>query len=244
MRRPLLCLFCAVLLSANSPVRADLFEGFDSLTELDSVSTATQVTASGFHGVLRSDPLGITGLFQGTSSVFPAQSGPANSYVGMNYENTGDLGTISTWLLSPVFNLNNGDQMSFWTRTVPGSGFADRLEVRLSTLGSSLDVGNSATSVGAFSNLLTTVNPGLNEFDYPGAWTQYQFTISGLSGSTPGRFAFRYFVTDAGYFGNNSNYIGIDSFQYTAVPEPASISLLTLGLASVLPAGRRRRQQG
>lgn len=242
MRHPILCLICAVLLSANASARADLFEGFDSITELDSVSAATQVTASGFFGVLRSDPLGTTGLFQGTSGTFPAQAGPANSYVGMNYENTGDLGTISTWLLSPVFNLNNGDQMSFWTRTIANSGFADRLEVRLSTLGSSLDVGSTATSVGDFSTLLTTINPDLNEVDYPGVWTEYQFTISGLSGSTAGRFAFRYFVTDAGFFGSNSNYIGIDSFQYTAVPEPSAIGLLVLGLGSVLPAWRRRRQ--
>ncbi|MFN9539833.1 MAG: choice-of-anchor J domain-containing protein [Planctomycetota bacterium] len=242
MKRTLFCFVCAALVALQSPARADLFEGFDSLTGLDSGTSATQITASGFYGVLRSDPAGLTGIFQGNSSVFPAQAGAANSYAGMNYDNTGDNGTISTWLLSPVFNLSNGDKMSFWTRTIANSSFPDRLEVRLSTSGASTDVGTSATSVGTFATVLTTINPGLNDTDYPEAWTQYQFTLSGLSGPTSGRFDFRYFVTDAGYFGNNSNYIGIDSFQYTAVPEPSAISLLVVGLVAAMPKWRRRSE--
>ena len=44
-------------------------------------------------------------------------------------------------------------------------------------------------------------------------------------------------VTDAGPLGNNSNFIGIDTVNYTAIPAPGALALL--GLAGL--AGRRRR---
>jgi hypothetical protein len=75
-------------------------------------------------------------------------------------------------------------------------------------------VGNNPSSVGDFTNVLLTINPNLTSIDYPTNWTQYIITISGLSGPTNGRIAFRYFVTDGGINGINSNYIGIDTYTY------------------------------
>jgi hypothetical protein len=50
--------------------------------------------------------------------------------------------------------------------------------------------------------------------NYPADWTKYTIVISGVSQSTTGRFAFRYFVESGGPSGDNSDYIGIDLVQY------------------------------
>ena len=82
-----------------------------------------------------------------------------------------------------------------------GGCFADRLEVRMSTSGASTNVGATNTSVGDFTNLLLTVNPTLittGAGSYPNTWTQFTATVSGVTGTVTGRFAFRYFVTSGG----------------------------------------------
>lgn len=194
----------------------DLTEGFENIGIL---------SASGWFTRNNSSPLGTTGWFQGNSAVFPAQAGAATSYIGANFNNTaGGTGTISNWLLTPVLNLNDGDTVSFWTRVPTGGGvFPDRLEVRMSLNGSSTNVGTLATDVGDFTTLLLSVNPTLTTTGYPEVWTQFVINISGVATPTDGRIAFRYYVTGAGPTGNNSNYIGIDSFDFTdamvAAPE-------------------------
>jgi hypothetical protein len=75
-------------------------------------------------------------------------------------------------------------------------------------------VGSTATSVGDFTTLLLSVNPDQNATGYPQTWTQYTATLSGIGTPTNGRLAFRYFVTDGGANGTNSNYIGIDTVEY------------------------------
>ena len=42
--------------------------------------------------------------------------------------------------------------------------------------------------------------------------------MSGVTGTVSGKFAFRYFVTDGGNPGSNSNFIGIDRVQYGTAP--------------------------
>lgn len=181
-----------------------LNEGFDDVNNLP-----------GWNIQNNSSPLGITSYFQGDpAQAFSSQAGPVNAYIGANYNNTGNVGTISDWLLTPELTLKNGDVFSFYTRTaVPV--VPDRLEFRLSTEGSSTNVGSSATSVGDFTTLLLTVNPNLTN-QYPTSWTQYTVTVSGLDDTYQGRFAFRYFVTNGGLSGSNSNYIGIDTVLFTA----------------------------
>jgi hypothetical protein len=80
--------------------------------------------------------------------------------------------------------------------------------------------------VGDFTTLLLDINPTLASGGYPEVWTQYTVTISGVAAPTQGRFAFRYYVNDGGPAGNNSNYIGVDLFEYTAsAGQQASIEL-------------------
>jgi hypothetical protein len=148
---------------------------------------------------------------------FSANSLPADSYIAANYNSVAGAATISNWLITPMLNLNNGDVITFYTRGT-GSVYADNLQVRLSTNGSSTNVGASNISVGDFSNLLLEINPTLTAALYPIIWTQYTITISGLASPTTGRIAFRYYVPNGGPTGTNSDLIGIDDFVYTPVP--------------------------
>ena len=62
-------------------------------------------------------PLGLSNWFQGNDSVFPAHAGAPPAYIAANFNNTTINGTISNWLLTPEISLNNGEIVSFWTRT-------------------------------------------------------------------------------------------------------------------------------
>ena len=186
-----------------------------------------------------SQPPGTLDWFQGNEFVFPAQQGAPNSYLAANFESGGEVSTISTWLILPTSTYRNGDTLSFYSRTAEFSEWPDRLEVRFSNVGGT-DVGTTATSVGTFSTLLISINPTLEVGGYPEDWTRYSATLSGLTGPTSGAFAFRYTVTDGGLFGANSNYIGIDTVQITAAPEPSVYMMMAFGLGMV---GYMRRRQ-
>lgn len=181
----------------------------------------------------------------GNPAVMPAQAGDPDTYVAAGYFMSSmsmSFGvTLSGWLITPHRVFNNGDQVSFYTRQATAD-FADRLEVRMSTNGTSTDVGTTPTSVGDFTDLLLEVNPTLTLAGYPTTWTQYTITISGLTGPTSGRIAFRYFVTDGGPAGINSDYIGIDSYEYISTlsssnNDCASATSLTHGQSCVPTQG-------
>jgi len=182
----------------------------------------------------------------GDNTIFSAQAGTTGSYLSVNYQSTlsSAPATLSNWLFAPTRTLNNGDIISFFTRTTAGTPvYPDRLEVRLSTAGNGTNPGTTSTSVGTFTTLLLSVNPNLTTTAYPIGWTQYSVTISGLPGPTNGRIAFRYFVTNGGPVGANSNYIGIDSYSYTSVATPPSNDIcpsavtLTQGTTCVATSG-------
>ena len=173
----------------------------------------------------------------GGSSPFTAQSG--TGYAAVDVNSTAGQNTISNWLLTPQITFNAGDQISFWTRTASPVDFPDRLQVHLSTSGASTDVGTTENSLGVFTTQLLDINPNLlasGPNSYPTSWTQFTINIP-TSGS--GRVGFRYFVTNGGPSGTNGNFIGIDTLNIVAVPEPA-----TVGLLGIIAAGlvlRRRR---
>ena len=210
---------------------AQITENFDDITLL---------AGNGWSLQNLSTPVGSTNWFQGNNVAvggpFDSYNGAANSYVGANYNNTGSTGTISNWMMTPNVTLRNGDVFTFFTRKVAPDSYADRLEVRMSTNGASTNAGTNATTVGDFTTLLLSINPSLVLGVYPTVWTQYTITISGLLAPMSGRLAFRYFVTGAGLNGTNSDYIGIDAFQYTPYVCPGltiSPSSLPNGTAGV-----------
>ncbi|MEQ1646016.1 MAG: choice-of-anchor J domain-containing protein, partial [Pyrinomonadaceae bacterium] len=56
-----------------------------------------------------SAPVGTTTWFLPSGTVFPAQAGANNSFVGANFNSTTGAGTISNWLILPQQALKNGD---------------------------------------------------------------------------------------------------------------------------------------
>jgi hypothetical protein len=197
---------------ADSARAQAISENFDNITLLPSRGWFTQNN---------SVPVGLTGWLQGNNGIFLAQAGAANSYIAANFNNTTGTNTISNWLGAPNLTLHNGDVIRFWTRTTRDNPFPDRLEVRLSTNGASTNVGTTNSSVGDFTTLLLSINPNLELGGYPEFWTQYAITLSGLpAGGASGRVAFRYYVTEGGPTGDNSNYIGIDTFSINSPNQP------------------------
>lgn len=165
-----------------------------------------------------------------------AQAGPGVAVA--NFNATAGVGTIDAWLISPEVTWNNGDVVSFFTRTGSAtSPFADRMQLRLAPSGA-VTTGDSAALQAAYSITAIDINPTLTPGAYPATWTQFTFTVSGLAGPSTGRFAFRYFVTNGGPDGANSDIIAVDSVQYTAIPTPGALALV--GLGGLLAARRRR----
>lgn len=207
---------CAGVFAAFASVAMHHSAHAQAFTEaFNDIST---LTSSGWVMNNASVAVGSTGWFQGNpvsaGGPFDAQSGAANAYIGANYNNTGNVGTISNWLLMPPRTVRNGDVLSFYTRKPSPDNYPDRLEVRPSTNGASTSVGNGS-GVGDFTTLLMSINPNLTLGVYPTTWTQYTVTVSGLPAPTSSRMAFRYFVTSGGLSGTNSDYIGIDTVSYT-----------------------------
>jgi hypothetical protein len=171
-------------------------EGFDDITNL---------VPNGWFMQNNSQPLGATGWFQGNPAVFTSFDGAPNAYIGANFNNGAGLATISNRLLTPPITLQNGAQLTFYTRTTdfdPDCFFPDRLQVRMSTNGASTNVGTTATSVGDFTNLLLDINPTYAD-SYPHVWTQFTVTVTGVPSPTTDS-AFRYFVENGGPSGANA----------------------------------------
>jgi hypothetical protein len=167
------------------------------------------------------------------------------SYIAAGFDstkNTGEVDTISNWLISPTLFFVDGDIVTFRTRTVDTRLYADRLQVLFSNVGGT-NVGTSPTDVGDFTTVLEDINPTYLKTGYPNdpGWAEYTVTIN-LSGPTNGAFAFRYFVENGGPGSTTrSDYIGIDTVSTTAgppveipaVPEPATYLMMALGLGAI-----------
>lgn len=211
-KKVITCIGAGVLATVGS-MHAQLTENFDDITLL---------TGAGWSMQNLSSPIGTqANWFQGNSTVYASFNGAATSYIAANYNFVAGASTISGWLMTPQMVIRNGDVFTFYSRKVSPDTYPDGLEVRMSTNGASTNAGTSATSVGDFTTLLLTINPTLVTGVYPIVWTQYTVTISGLTAPQSGRIAFRYFVTNGGPSGANSDYIGIDAFQYTPYSCPA-----------------------
>ena len=208
-------LLSAVLFAASGAATAGpitFSEGFDDVSTL---------AASGWLTPNYSTAGGETGWFQGNAGVFTSDSGADDSYIAANFLGAPVGGNIDNWLVTPLFAVSEGSTISFATRT--NGEYPDTLEV-LWSLGSA--------DVADFMSITT-----LTGANFPLDWTNVNLVASGLQQSI--RLAFRYLVTDTSV---NGDYVGIDSFEVRAVPEPGTVALFGTAFLLMAFAVRRRKQ--
>lgn len=192
-------------------------EGFDNIDTL---------AGSGWILANNSTPVGTTpaGFFQGNQDIFTAQAGADNSYLGANFNSAQAGGTISDWLVTPVFSAMYGATVTFFLRGDIVNGYTDAITYGFSD-------GSTALTSFVLGTAITAT----------GTWTQVTATLA--AGSANSRFAINY----AGA-ADLSNYLGIDSLVITAneatgdVPEPASLAILAAGLIGMGAARRRKNR--
>jgi hypothetical protein len=225
----------------------------------EGFGTVSTLAANGWALPNYSDPPPLvtsTTWAQGSTaqSTFTGQDGVANAYIQAdlpitNGDITGANGAVSAWIITPELDFTNGGTVSFYARTLSTQTKAEFLEVRQSNAGTSTGftsanpganaLGNFTTLVGSAGNLLGPADAEPTDIPFT-VWRQYTFNVApGSNGSI----AFRYVATDGGFNGTQAGYIGVDTVQYTAAPEPVSSSLAgfaALGLVSYMKGKRKR----
>lgn len=195
-----------------------LSESFDNIGTL---------TASGWAVENRSTHA-VDNWFQGNAGLAVAHSGAPDSYIAANFLNASS-GPLSLWLITPEFERSHAGTLTFYTRTDALNAFSgDKLDVRLSTGG---------TASADFTSLLFSVNTGEAVDGYPADWTRVTVNYAAGAAGDVGRLALVYNVSDI----NIANYIGIDTLDVSAVPEPMSLALSALALGAMSLVGRRRK---
>jgi hypothetical protein len=158
-------------------------------------------------------------------------------------------GTINGLVVSPLLELRNGAEISFFTRSATVSNpnamplpYADNLQVRLSKLDPDLD-----PDAVAFEKPIFSINPDqipTEQGGYPTNWTQYKLKVNGIDQPTQGRIAFQYYLTDGGPGRPNGNLIGLDTFSYNTEPESVPTPALLPGLFAIgWKTWRKRKHQ-
>ena len=180
------------------------------LDDMNGDNTVTGIQARGwyFDDV---DGVGSSTTFQGNTTVFSAYEGPADGYLGENYQGAFGGGLlIDQWLISPEVTVSAGDTLKFWQRSPDGSTFPDPLQVWVSST-----AGTTHTAfdlqLGSFTGSTT-------------GWQQYVYTFPN-SGTV--RFAVRYYSTNGGPGGSETDYIGLDYFEVVE----AGASVMTIAQA-------------
>jgi hypothetical protein len=200
--------------------QADFVEQFDNNGPTNPVDDGpANLVAEGWIFHNQSEPLGTSDWFEGV--VWPNLIEPhgGTGFIGADFNNVDNFGTISNWAVLPeVIGQTAGDVMTFYT--ISGStGHPDRLQVRYSP-SQGTDTGSDANDTGDFDVLLLDIDPvpNYNSGPYNG-WTRHEISLPG-----DGRLAFRYFVTDAGIWGSNATYLGIDTLTIAPpAPTPAPL---------------------
>ncbi|REC46701.1 MULTISPECIES: T9SS-dependent choice-of-anchor J family protein [Chryseobacterium] len=218
MRKILLLGSILSLVSMNAQTNVYSY-GFDTaFTNWTTSNQSSPVTTSVWTKATYATPLTNPLFGSGNTTTVPVgQAGGANSFALVNYTSTSGAGTISNWLFTNAIDVKDGDIVSFYSRkgTDGTIDYPDRLELRYALAAGAVLPTTGASAVGSFTNLGVSVNPNLaSGFVYPKTWTKYSFNVTGVGANpVPVRFAFRYYVTDGGPSGSNSDLIGIDTFS-------------------------------
>ena len=189
-------------------IRASFTEEFDSVYQLSTKgwvlkSNSTAGAASWTQGQFGPDKGGVWHGFAPYS-----YTTWMDEYV-YSYATSSSPVTISSWLITPVLSVKNGDKISFYTRSDTTGNCIERMQV-LMNRSSSDNTGNLASSVCSFSTALLDINAGQSVNGYPTTWTKYEYTFSGISGRIDTRVAFRHYV----FTTSSAKGIGIDLFKF------------------------------
>ena len=222
-------LLLLLMVSAGLNAQILLQENFDALGSPVTLPTGWTMTN-------QSSPIGTSSWFAGNPASFTSYNGPDDGYIAVNFQSGSGTSTLSNWLLTPPVTVQNGDEVSFYTRVPSGSSWADRLELRQSVLGAGSTDPVGFADVGSYSTVCLTVNPNLVASEYPATWTKYTYVVTGLTGQVSCRFALRYTVPNGGPNGTNSNYVGVDAFNVKRLVAN-DLSLNSVTVPAIIPAG-------
>ena len=191
------------MVDTHSPITIE--QGITSLfmDDMNGDNTLTGIQARGWVFV-NADAGGTTDVFQGNSTVFSAYEGPVDGYIGQNYNGANGL-LMDQWLISPSVTVAAGDTLKFWHRSPDASTYPDPLQVYVSTTG--------GTTPAAFDVQLDAFNGST------AGWQQYvgNFPTAGTV-----RFAVRYYSTNGGVSGSQTDYVGLDYFEVVAGAAPSN----------------------
>lgn len=194
--------------SKGEPIKIDRIESTVIFQDdFNGDNTETGLNNRGWI-TLNVDGGGLTSWFQGNTTVFSAYEGPANGYVGQNFQGANGF-LIDQWLISPPVTVNAGDTLSFWHRSPDNTTFVDSIYVRYST--------TAGTTPGDFD-----VTWGRYKVSNNG-WARWTGTFN-HSGTV--RFAIQYYITDGGPSGNYSDYFGLDYLQVISSSSTARVQVI------------------
>ena len=179
-----------------TPIQYNSGGGTIFMDDMNGVNDLAGLAARGwfFDDV---DGAGLRTTFQGIASVFFAYEGPDTGYVAQNFNGAFGGGLlIDQWLISPEVTVEAGDILQFWHRSPDGNPFPDPLEVWVSST-----AGTSATD---FDVQLDAFQASIT------GWAQW---VGAFPSAGTVRFAVRYYTTDGGPSGAESNYVGLDLFE-------------------------------
>lgn len=194
--------------SKGEPIKIDRIESTVIFQDdFNGDNTETGLNNRGWI-TLNVDGGGLTSWFQGNTTVFSAYEGPANGYVGQNFQGANGF-LIDQWLISPPVTVNAGDTLSFWHRSPDNTIYDDSIYVRYST--------TAGTTPGDFD-----VTWGRYKVSNNG-WARWTGTFN-HSGTV--RFAIQYYITDGGPSGNYSDYFGLDYLQVISSSSTARVQVI------------------
>ena len=194
--------------SKGEPIKIDRIESTVIFQDdFNGDNTETGLNNRGWI-TLNVDGGGLTSWFQGNTTVFSAYEGPANGYVGQNFQGANGF-LIDQWLISPPVTVNAGDTLSFWHRSPDNTIYDDSIYVRYST--------TAGTTPGDFD-----VTWGRYKVSNNG-WARWTGTFN-HSGTV--RFAIQYYITNGGPSGNYSDYFGLDYLQVISSSSTARVQVI------------------
>jgi hypothetical protein len=199
-----------VVLVYGSLISTSFTEEFDTVYNLESKGwvkkdNSAGITANWVQGRRGVDKAGVwygfpAYSFTNSQDEFVYASIATGYYPASNY-------AISSWLITPILSIKNGDKFSFYSRSDSGV-YNDRLQV-LMNASPIINVETNYSSVGNFTIKLLDINEAQVANGYPKVWTKYEYIFSGISSQINTRIAFRYFVPIY-----KAKGIGIDLFKF------------------------------